>query len=86
MKHLRVVLLLMLLGGCGTYHTLEELEEQAIRTGDWSEVERRERILARQKYRSGYRCPPGQVFYCEQRRCACVQDEDVHAFLNSLTW
>ncbi len=86
MKHLKVVLLLMLLGGCGTYHTLEELEEQAIRTGDWSGVERRELILARQKYRSGYRCPRGTVSYCENRRCACIRDEAMRDLLDSLVW
>ena len=84
MKQTIFVVSLMLLGGCGTYHTLEELEEQAFRTGDWSAVERRELILARQQYRNGIACPRDHVAYCENSRCACIRDTEMRDLLDSL--
>ena len=67
---------LTLLSGCGTLTSMEELERQAMITGDWSDVERRERILARRDARSGPQCPEGQVAFCEQyanvNRCECM--------------
>ena len=76
MKALGLAVLLLLLGGCGTYQTLEELEQQAFQTGDWSEVEKRERILAKRRMRSGSMCAPGTTQYCENwggtSRCTCV--------------
>ena len=47
------LLVLVLLGGCGTYTSLEQLEATAMLTGDWSEVEKRERIIARRNLRAG---------------------------------
>ena len=74
-----------LLGGCGSYQTLEELEKQAFLTGDWSAVERRERIIQRRKARSGNICPAGSVAVCEafagSSRCSCVESDNVHAIL-----
>jgi hypothetical protein len=85
MKRIGLVLTLMILGGCGTYHTLDELENQALLTGDWSEVERRERIIARRQGRSGLSCPSGLTRYCERwgadQRCTCIQTDDVQQML-----
>jgi hypothetical protein len=65
-----------LLSGCGTLTSMEELERQAMITGDWSDVERRERILARRDARSGPQCPDGQIAFCETsasvNRCECI--------------
>ena len=76
MKALGLAILLLTLGGCGTYQTLEELEQQAFQTGDWSEVEKRERIIAKRRMRSGTMCAPGTTQYCENwggtSRCTCV--------------
>ncbi len=47
------VLLLSFLIGCAPVATLEELEAQAYVSGDWSEVEKRERIIARREARKG---------------------------------
>lgn len=81
MKCLVVVLGLTLLGGCGTYHTLEELEDQALVSGDWSDVERRESKIAMRTGRSGVSCPAGTTFVCQRggvaERCDCVAFDDV---------
>lgn len=80
-----VLLGVIFLTGCGSVLSLEELEEQAFLTGDWSAVEQRERIIARREARKGVRCPNGQVSFCESRigapRCACVDSSEVRAAL-----
>lgn len=67
----------LLLSGCAAYVPLAELERQAMLSGDWSEVERRERALARRTARNGPDCPIGMISYCEGitsgMRCQCVQ-------------
>lgn len=69
------------LSGCGTLTTLEELEQQAMLTGDWSAVEEREKILARRDARRGLQCPSGLVAFCESRmgehRCTCIDNDAV---------
>ena len=84
MKAIGVALLLFSLTGCGTYHTLEELEEQAMLTGDWSAVEQRERTIAKRKSRSAA-CPGKTMLYCESwgvsERCTCLSRE---TFQNTL--
>lgn len=88
MRSVGVILALCLLGGCGTYHTLEELEREAMLTGDWSRVEQRERILARHSLRTQNSCPSGYVKYCENRgvreRCGCIDSEASQRLLISL--
>ena len=63
--------------GCAPMPSLEELEEQAAATGDWSAVEQREKLMSRRaEARRPQACPSGQVSYCEDSisswRCACV--------------
>ena len=87
MKVLGLVLLCCLLGGCGTYQTLEELEQQAYLTGDWSAVEQRERIIAKRRQQTGLMCPSGKTRYCERwgatERCACMNRDSLRDMLNS---
>ena len=68
-----------LLAACGSYIPLEVLEEQAMLTGDWSAVERREQIIAERRARSGNHCPNGYITYCETRvgrqDCTCMRKE-----------
>ena len=68
-----------LLAGCSSYTTLEDLERQAMKTGDWTAVEKRERIIARRNARSGPQCGAGYVGYCESYggsdRCACLSSD-----------
>ena len=79
------LLILILLGGCGTYTPLEQLEATAMLTGDWSEVEKRERIIARRELRSGTLCPSGTVNVCQPgaagNRCTCMQSDMVRTLL-----
>ena len=83
MKTAAAVLALFLLCGCGAYPSLEQLEIEASRTGDWSAVERRERVMASRLHRSGNACPPDRVSYCEDLRCACVRGQDLRDILSS---
>ena len=87
---MRVLLLLGMacIAGCGTYATLEELEHQAALTGDWSAVEKRERIIARREAKRGPTCPSGYVAYCQTNlgsmRCACVGRDRLVDVMSSL--
>ncbi|MDJ0939442.1 MAG: hypothetical protein QNJ00_06735 [Woeseiaceae bacterium] len=73
----------LFLFGCAPSQTLEELEAQAAITGDWSAVEKRERIMARRDARRPPSCPAGTMSYCEssigQLRCACVDKSTMRA-------
>ena len=87
MKMLGLAILLLTLGGCGTYQTLEELEKQAFATGDWSAVEKRERIIAKRRLRSGSTCGHGSTQYCEKwgstTRCTCMTSETLRDTLGA---
>ena len=43
-----IVAALLILGGCSGYQTLEQLEDEALVSGDWSAVEKREELIARE--------------------------------------
>jgi len=79
------LLVLLLLGGCGTYTSLEQLEATAMLTGDWSEVDKRERIIQRRKLRAGHQCPVGMVSVCQAgatlSRCSCVKSDAIRSLL-----
>ena len=80
-----IVLALILLTGCASYQSLEQLEAQALVSGDWSAVERRERIIVRRKQRNSFQCPPDSIAYCEMGistdRCTCVDADRMRSFL-----
>ena len=71
-----VALSAMLATACAPMPTLEELEAEALRTGDWTLVEQRERLIAKRKARRPVQCPAGMVSYCERYAgrldCQCV--------------
>jgi hypothetical protein len=73
------VLILVGMAGCAVSPTFEELETQALLSGDWSAVEKRERLLARRQARQGPNCPAGYVAYCVDRfydnECTCLRRE-----------
>ncbi len=77
MKGLGLLILLFLVG-CAQTKSLEQLENEAMLTGDWSEVEKRERLIARKEERQGitYKCPVGHISYCQRfaghDKCGCV--------------
>ncbi len=82
------LLLVCFLVGCAPVSTLEELEAQAYLTGNWSEVDKRERMIARRQVLRGPSCPSGYISYCERhvgsQRCACVSREALSGIL--ATW
>lgn len=74
-----IALLFILMGACAPIPTLDELQDEALQTGDWSEVERRERIMRTRQARMGPECPDGATGYCEQSggdvQCGCYGTE-----------
>ena len=82
-KGLVTVLALLLVAGCSSFVSMEQLEAEAILTGDWSAVESRERIIHRRNLRAGLQCPPGSIGYCEldygQANCTCVEAEIIRS-------
>ena len=78
-KVLFVLALLLLLGACAGRPTLAELEGEAMVTGDWSKVEKRERIRARSDALFGKPCQNGRILLCEEsgggRECECVSSK-----------
>lgn len=84
---MRVLVLLgaMLVAGCGSFASMEELEREAMLTGDWSAVEQRERILARREEQQGLSCPSGFVSYCERyvgrTTCKCITNDTMRDVL-----
>ena len=87
MKGMAILGLLVFLGGCASITPLEELERQAMLTGDWSAVERRERIIAKRAARNGPKCPPGAVALCVDNvggdRCSCVGATAIHSLIGN---
>ncbi len=85
---MKVLLLLgaFFLTGCMSMPTLEQLEEQALLTGDWTAVEKRERLIAKRERLRGPQCPAGTMAYCEghmgQKRCGCVSNAEMRALLS----
>jgi hypothetical protein len=73
--------------GCAPMPSLEELEATAEVTGDWSNVERYERAMARRATRNGRMCPTGQISICESyigsERCQCSGSDRMSAVLIS---
>ncbi len=71
-----LISVLLILAGCASGPTFEELQAEALITGDWSEVERREALKERRRQRQGPQCPSGYFSYCTQQlslmRCTCV--------------
>ncbi len=84
MKILSVTILILLLG-CVARQPMEELEEQALITGDWSKVERRE-IMDKKMgmVNAEPQCSNGYVMYChkksEREVCGCVSPLDRQIF------
>lgn len=86
---MRAILLavIMILGGCAASVPMAELERQAMLTGDWSAVEKRERQLARRAERNGPGCGRGFVSYCVDTggydRCTCITGQNLRDMFSS---
>ena len=85
MRGMVIVFALCVLAGCSTGPTLEQLEAEALITGDWSLVEKREATIARRNQRYGVSCPSGTVSYCQtfmsESRCKCVEQDYVYSIV-----
>ena len=80
MKKIFVVSLFLVLAGCTSAPTLEELEFAALESGDWSEVKKRERAIARREARIAKQCPAGRMRVCVKRAagndCGCIARDE----------
>ena len=78
-----IILVLVLTAGCAPMVPLEQLETQALLTGDWTAVEKRERIIAVRNRHSRIQCPPGTFAYCVthimDERCSCVSSKAIRS-------
>jgi len=81
-----VLLGALILTGCASMQSMEQLEKQAFLTGDWSAVEQRHRILAKRETQRAAKCQAGFVAYCEKQmgseRCSCVKHEQIRSLLS----
>jgi len=81
-----IIIALVLLAGCTTFSSLEQLEQEALRSGDWSAVEQRERIIARSQFRAGAHCPSETVNFCNSTGggtyCECVEPTVIRSFFD----
>ena len=88
MKTIILTLVAALLIGCAARPSLEELKDAAQVTGDWTEVERREKIIERRKARKAPTCPDNLVAWCEKSvgelRCVCTTREDAQQMLDRM--
>jgi len=73
--------LLIVLAGCVTRPTMDELEMEASKTGDWSEVERREARDRARMESTPPDCPQHLMKLCvkqgQKRTCSCVEPSAV---------
>lgn len=68
---------LMIVVGCAARPTLEQLENEANKTGDWTAVERREDLIKKRLETTAPGCPVGLSKKCYQEifgiECYCIQ-------------
>lgn len=74
MKHMSLLALLVLIG-CASRPTAEELEVEAAKTGDWSAVEERARMNEKMRVAPKLKCPEHLMLICikdgEHEECFC---------------
>ncbi len=87
MKYLTILICASILSGCAVAVPMEELQAQALLSGDWSEVEKRERRIARRNSRENAACPRGGTALCVMRGaemiCDCVSQTAIRDLLSS---
>jgi len=71
-----ILFAVLLLAGCASQLSLEELEDKALATGDWTAVENREGMLKRRMAENSRSCPANQTKVCVEQGadidCFCV--------------
>lgn len=82
---LMVFIAVLVMAGCSATTPISELEDEALRTGDWSSVERRERAIARRKAEEPTNCGLRNVEYCSgppgALNCYCVKKKTMRNVL-----
>ena len=67
---------MLFLAACASRPSMEELEDQAMASGDWSAVEAREETYERQRGESAQVCPDRHTMVCRQsgasEKCGCA--------------
>ena len=91
-----MVAVILILGACTPMPTLQELEDEALITGDWSLVERREERLNRNKeYRDAvaFCRERHRLLTCETRagrlnieNCSCATRDEIRARVLGTKW
>jgi len=80
-----LILAVSFLSGCGAVQSLEQLEEQALVTGNWSAVEARERSIQRRIESAPIQGPSGYYGLCEltaaAKRCACLSGRSFNSMM-----
>jgi len=78
------ILLLVFIVACSNQPTLGELEAEASTTGDWTEVEQRERMIERMRVKMESACSEGYFYYCRvkgaQEVCSCEPNRHARFF------
>ena len=74
MKYISLLVLIALVG-CASPPTTDELEIDAVKTGDWSAVDDRERMNEKMRVTPKLRCPEHLMLLCykdgEHEECFC---------------
>ena len=74
MKHISLLVLVILVG-CASRPTSDELEVEAAKTGEWSAVEDRERMNDKMRALPDLKCPEHLMLVCVKdgayEECAC---------------
>lgn len=74
MKILSILVAAFLIA-CESQPTMQELEDEALRTGDWSAVEQKDRMAERMQIAPELKCPEHLIRICiqngEHEECYC---------------
>ena len=88
---LRTVLIVCLLGlcACAGHAPMQQLEAEALQSGDWTAVHQRERMIARQRGKTDL-CPDGEMAVCTRNvgadRCRCTNRAGFRRLVSGSFW
>jgi hypothetical protein len=75
------ILLLVFLVGCSSQPSLDELEAEALETGNWTAVEEREKLLRRTGRLPKMNCREGTMLMCVddtgKETCECLSQSAI---------
>ena len=89
-RNVTILICISFLSGCAAAVPMAELEAEALRSGDWSAVEKRERLLAKRDRNKIGSCPRGATNLCVKKMgdmvCQCVDRMSVQGMLSGRPW